>query len=76
MQFICPASYISIPMANDGDAGKRKETIECRSNSGFNPDIGPILQLKCERERERERESWLYRRLRDLFLSGDHTREL
>lgn len=24
------------------------KTIECRSKSGFNPDIGPILELKCD----------------------------
>lgn len=73
MQFICPASYISIPMANDGDAGKRKETIECRSNSGFNPDIGPILQLKCERERERERELALSTIKGSFFKRRSHT---
>lgn len=70
MQFICAQrafvhSYIYIYREEGG------KTIECRFKSGFNPDIGPILELKCDEERE----SRLYRRLRDL-LSEDHTREL
>lgn len=51
MQFICVVFVYTIYLsANDGDAGKRKDN-RMSFQQWLYPDIGPILELKCERER-------------------------